>query len=294
MSARDDAPYRVDKGRMRAAFEHSAARYDEVAVLQREVGRRMLERLTLVRLQPSVVVDVGCGTGVATAELIRRYRRARVIGLDIAPAMLHQARRRSPWWRRLRCVCGDAETLPLAEGSCDLIFSNLTLQWCTDLDRVFREFVRVLRPGGLLMFTTLGPDTLTELRQSWAAADGYNHVNAFIDMHDVGDALLRAGLADPVMDVERFTLTYATVTELMRELKILGAHNVSAGRPRTLTGKGRLRAMQGAYESHRRDGVLPATYEVVHGHAWAPAEARARNLGQGVAAVPVSALRRRP
>ncbi|MDX1656163.1 MAG: malonyl-ACP O-methyltransferase BioC [Candidatus Competibacteraceae bacterium] len=288
-----DDPFQLDKALIRASFDRAAPHYDRVAVLQREVGRRLLERLELIRLEPQRILDAGCGTGTITAGLLRRYRKAQVVALDLALAMLPRARHHAPWLHRPALVCGDAEALPLADGSCDMVFSNLTFQWCADLDRLFGEIRRVLRPGGLLMFSTLGPDTLTELRQSWAAADGYNHVNAFIDMHDVGDALLRAGLCDPVMDAERLTLTYHQVNDLMRDLKVLGAHNVSQGRPHGLTGRGRLRAMSRAYERFRdKDGKLPASYEVVYGHAWGPALSHTR--ADGVAAFPVSRLRRRP
>jgi len=271
----DDNPYVLSKAQLRASFERAAPVYDQVAVLQREVGARLLERLALIRMVPQVVLDVGAGTGNSTQGLARHYRKARLIALDLAMAMLRQVRRRSPWLRSWQLVCGDVEHLPLADASCDLVFSNLTLQWCQDLDSAFAEMRRVLRPGGLLLFSSLGPDTLKELRASWAAADGRTHVNAFMDMHDVGDALLRARFAEPVMDMETLTLTYADARGLMRDLKTLGAHNVTAGRAHGLTGKGRLNAMLAAYECLRRDGVLPATYEVVYGHAWVPVSATA-------------------
>ena len=288
--------FHIDKQRMRGAFDRAAADYDRVAVLQREVGARLLERLDYIRLQAHSIVDVGAGTGHLSKDLSRRYKQARVIAVDIAPNMLRAARRNAGTLARLcgkhAFVCGDAERLPLANQSADLIFSNLTLQWCNQLDGAFAEFRRVLKPGGLLLFSTFGPDTLRELREAWASADHAQHVNAFIDMHDIGDALLRAAFSDPVMDVERLTLTYGDVQQLMRELKTLGARNANAGRARGLTGKGALRAMTAAYEKLRRDGVLPATYEVVYGLAWAPA-ASVNLREDGVVKVSVDSLRRR-
>ncbi|HET8701622.1 MAG TPA: methyltransferase domain-containing protein, partial [Nitrococcus sp.] len=190
----------------------------------------------------------------------------------LASAMLRKARRRAPLLRRLRCVCADAESLPFREASFDLVFSNLVFQWANDLDRVFREVQRVLRPNGVLLFTSLGPDTLKELRQSWAHADSHVHVNRFIDMHDVGDALIRAQLTAPVMEMEYFTLAYRQARDLVRELKMLGAHNIAAGRNIGLTGRRRWLAMEAAYERLRTpEGRLPATYEVIYGHAWGTA-----------------------
>lgn len=262
---------RLEKRRLRAAFERAAAGYDETAVLQQEVGRRMRERLDLVKLAPRLVLDVGAGTGEGALALLKRYRRAAVVALDLACAMLRQVRRRAGWLRRPHLVGGDAECLPIADRCVDLLYSNLTLQWCNDLDQAFAEFRRVMRPGALLMFSTFGPDTLKELRAAWAQADQQTHVNTFIDMHDIGDALVRAGFADPVMDVEFITLTYPEVRALMRDLKHIGAANATLGRPRTLLGRERLRRVEEAYEGFRRpDGSLPATYEVVYGHAWVP------------------------
>lgn len=271
MPADDDA-YRVDKRLARLTFERAVPTYDDAAALQREVGQRMIERLDLIRLRPARILDLGAGTGEFSHALLRRYRKADVVAVDLALGMLRRTRRRGGWLRRPGCVCGDAERLPFAAGSFQFIFSNLMLQWCQELEPVFAELRRVLAPGGLLMFTTFGPDTLTELRASWEAADGYSHVNRFIDMHDVGDALMRTRWAEPVMDAERITVTYREARTLMLDLKHLGAHNITAGRPRGLTGRRRLQRMLQAYEGYRQDGVLPASYEVVYGHAWAPSD----------------------
>jgi len=280
----------VDKGQARRAFERAAARYDEVAVLQREIGRRMLERLDYVRLEPRAVLDAGCGTAELTVALAQRYPQAELVALDFAHGMVRRGRTRDGWARAPQWVCGDVEALPLASQSVDLVYSNAVLQWSTDLPGVFAEFLRVLRPGGLLMFSTFGPDTLVELRAAWAAVDGHSHVSRFVDMHDIGDLLVGTRFAEPVMDCERLTVTYAAVDDLMRDLKTLGAHNVTAGRVRGLTGRSRLDAMRAAYERFRADGRLPATYEVVYGHAWAPMQ---RQVEDGVTAVPLSAITRR-
>ncbi|MGA9032407.1 MAG: malonyl-ACP O-methyltransferase BioC [Sulfuricaulis sp.] len=285
----------LDKQRMRESFEHATDTYDAVAVLQREIADRLLARLEVVRLKPKVILDIGCGTGYDARKLMKRYPRARVLGLDIVETMTHRARRNAGWWRRLTgrggFTCGDAERLPLATASVDMIVSNLALQWC-DPRTVFAEARRVLRPGGLLMFTTFGPDTLRELRDAWRAADDAPHVHAFIDMHDIGDMLIYAGFADPVMDMESFTLTYASVLDVMRDIKQLGAHNVALNRTRGLTGKARFARFRAAYESLARDGKIPATYEAVYGHAWVP-ETGAVHARDGIAVVPVGRVGRR-
>jgi malonyl-CoA O-methyltransferase len=260
----------IDKQQARLAFSRAAPHYDEVAVLQKEIGLRMIERLELVKMTPQSILDIGAGTGLTTAELGKYYRKANIVALDFALPMLQLARKRGSWLHRPRCVCGDLDKLPFANRSFDLIYSNAALQWSNDLEHSFSGFLRVLRPGGLLMFSTFGPDTLKELRAAWGAVDTNSHVSRFPDMHDVGDALVRSRFAEPVMDVDRITLTYREVEGLMRDLKILGAHNVTAHRPRGLTGKGRMAAMRAAYEQFRVDGLLPASYEVVYGHAWAP------------------------
>lgn len=296
MSLDDPTPLLPDKRWVRDSFSRAAANYDDTAVLQREVGQRMLERLDLIRIDPARIVDIGCGPGRWTTALAQRYPKAQTIGLDIAFGMVQHAAQHGSWWQRLRSktkwICADAERLPFADNSVDLLFSNLTLQWCRNLDAPFAEFQRVLRPGGLLLFSSFGPDTLKELRQSWRGIDNYNHVNAFIDMHDVGDALLRTGFSDPVMDVEHYTLTYRDVMTLMRELKAIGAHNVTHGRPHGLTGRAKLSALTQAYEAFRRaDGLLPCTYEVVHGHAWR-LEPRVKTPGE--TRVSLDSLRRAP
>jgi malonyl-CoA O-methyltransferase len=269
------AAYVLDTPRVRRAFDRAAATFDAAAVLHAEVRKNLLQRLELMALAPRVVLDAGTGTGHAARALKVRYRRALVIALDSSPRMLQTAARQQPWLRRFARVCADAERLPLADGSVDLILSNLMLQWC-DLDLVFAECRRVLAPHGLLCFSTLGPDTLRELRSAWGEVDSHTHVNRFIDMHDIGDALVRSGFAAPVLDVERYTLNYLDVRRVAADLKATGARNATFGRARGLTGRRRFAALQSAYEAFRQDGRLPATYEVVFGHAWTPGTAPRR------------------
>lgn len=279
--------FRLDKQRVRRRFDAAAARYDQAAVLQREVCQRLLDRLDWIRLEPARILDAGCGTGQGVRGLSRRYRKAHVTALDLSPAMLAQLGADWRWWRRPSRVCADVERLPLADASFDLIFSSLTLQWCNDLDAVLAEFRRVLAPNGLLMFTTLGPDTLKELRQAWISVDGHVHVNAFMDMHDVGDALVRTGFADPVMDMDMITLSYADLHGLMSDLRAIGASNANLGRPRGLTTPRRLQAVARALEGFRdAGGRLPASHEVIFGHAWAP-NAPAPGLGAGRRHIPI-------
>lgn len=293
-------PLRLDAKSVRRTFERAAATYDSAAVLQREVGQRMAERLALVKLQPAAILDAGCGTGDALAELRTRFPAAFIVGLDLAQAMLVAARRRtaagiaaerSLLTRLLgpragasgepALVCADACRLPLAGNRVDLVWSNLALQWINEPQTAFAEFHRVLRVGGLLSFTTFGPDTLMELRAAFSGIDRATHVSRFIDMHDLGDMLVTTGFAEPVVDMEKLTLTYADATALMRDLKAIGAHNATAGRPRGLTGRARWQRLLDALEAFRRDGRLPATFEVVYGHAWKP-EARAAADGRAI------------
>lgn len=260
----------INKQAARRAFSRAASSYDESAVLQREIAGRMLDRLDYIKLQPRTILDAGAGTGEATAALMKRYPKSRVIALDFALPMLHQARKRGRFMRRPVTVCADLEQLPLATDSVDLVYSNAALQWCTDLEGTLRDLRRVLRPGGLLMFSTFGPDTLSELRQAWSEVDGKPHVSPFLDMHDIGDMLMKSRFAEPVMDAEFITMTYHNVNQLMHDIKGIGATNAMEGRHRGLTGKQRMERFMQAYEQFRSEGRLPSTWEVVYGHAWAP------------------------
>jgi len=266
----------INKVQVRRAFSRAARDYDAAAVLQREVCQRMLERLDYIKLQPARVLDAGSGTGWGTRQLAQRYPAAQVVALDMALGMLQVARDQASWWRKLFAgsqqshLCADVEALPLAADSVGMAWSNLTLQWCNDLPATFRELHRVLKVDGLLMFSTFGPDTLKELRSAFHGVDGHSHINRFADMHDIGDMLAHSGFAEPVMDMEIITLTYDDVKSVMQDLRSIGAHNATAGRAQGMMGKAAWQTVLENYERHRSNGKLPATFEVVYGHAWKP------------------------
>jgi malonyl-CoA O-methyltransferase len=285
--------FQLDKAGVRAAFDRASASYEAAAVLQSQVADELLSRLDPFDFSPQVILDLGAGTGRGAAELKRRYRGAMVIAVDLAPGMLRQAARHQRLRRRFERVCGDAARLPLESASIDIVFSNLMLQWCDPLDDTLAEVRRVLQPQGHFVFSTFGPDTLKELRSAWAEADGHNHVNRFLDVHDVGDALLRAGLLEPVLDVDRHEFSYENAVTLMRDLKSIGARNETAGRPRTLLGRGHLQRVFKAYEAFRQDGRLPATYEVVYGAAWGAAGRPAAAAHAGEVTISPADIRRK-
>ncbi len=292
-------PGAADARAVRRHFARAAATYDGAAVLQREVGRRMAERLDVVKLAPAAILDAGCGTGDAQAELALRYPDARRVALDIALPMLGIATAKAgqsrsafarifsaftggPGGGEADFVCGDVAALPFAGGSFDLAWSNLMLQWAGDLPAALKELGRVLRPDGLVTFSTFGPDTLRELRAAFTDIDHHVHVSRFTDMHDIGDMLVRAGFGDPVMHMEIFTLTYAEPSALLRDLKAIGATNATRARPRSLMGRGRWERALASLETARRGGRIPATFEVIYGHAW---KASPKRTGEGHAIV---------
>jgi len=262
----------LDKNAIRLAFDRAASGYDSYAVLHQEIESRLLERTEFQRIEPSMILDLGCGTGSASLVLAKQFQQAKVIALDWAPAMLAKTGADTDSTGGVCRLCADMHALPLAARSVDLVFSSLALPWSYDLPAIFREFRRILKPDAMLIFTCFGPDTLFELKQAWRAVDDLPHVNDYPDMHDIGDELLAAGFSEPVMDSERLTLEYRDVLSLMRELKGMGAHNVASRRLRGLTGKVRMERMIQAYEQFRRGDRYPASFEVVYGTAFAPAE----------------------
>lgn len=288
-----------DRRHIRHAFSRAATTYDAAAALQREVESRLLESLDYMALReggdkfaPQVVLDVGCGPAHAAAAMKKRWPRAQVVALDLALPMLKQAKKNAGWWKPFARINADASALPFADGSVDVLFTNLCLQWVEDLPAAFAGFRRVLKPGGMLLCSTFGPETLVELREAFAAADERPHVSPFASIAQFGDALMHAGFRDPVLDRDTFDLTYPDLPALMRELRALGATNALQSRRHTLTGRSRFAAAATAYDALRdADGKLPSTWEVIYAHAWAPpAGAPIREGGAEIAAVPVSAI----
>jgi malonyl-CoA O-methyltransferase len=275
--------YTIDKAHVRASFDRAAKTYDAAAVLQKLVRDEMFDRLGLIKVAPHSILDAGCGTGHGSFQLQKRYRSAQIFSLDLAFGMLQKTYAQQSWLSKMvghkRLVCADIENLPVADNSMDIVWSNLALQWCNDLDQSFTEISRVLKPNSLFIFSTFGPDTLKELRT--ASNNGKTHVSRFIDMHDIGDALTRNGFTAPVLDVERYTLTYDDVKAVMQDLKSIGANNATQGRGRGLTGKSFFKQLAAQYEQFRLDGKLPATFEVIYGHAWTPEAKQDNGLGDG-------------
>lgn len=272
------------------SFSRAASTYLDAAVLQRQVEDDLFERLTLIReaesLTTPLVLDLGAGPGRGAGQLAALPDVEHLLALDLARNMLSTI---AP--ATAQRVQADAAWLPLADGCVDLIWSSLMLQWCPEPGRVFAEAARCLRPNGLFLFSTLGPDTLRELRTSWASVDPAARVSPFLDMHLLGDALVQAGFSNPVMDVRMLTLTYEQVDGLLRDLKHWGAVNRREDRARHLTTRTRLKAMVQAYETYRTDGRIPATFEVIYGYARGVPEGRARREeGNEVARISVDAI----
>lgn len=245
------------------SFSRAASTYDSVAQLQRDVGNRLLPLLPKKPEDP--VLDLGCGTGYFLPMISQATQCQQLLALDLAEGMLTYARAHHGH-ERLQWLCGDAENIPLADDSVAVIFSSLAIQWCENLEALFAEIARILKPGGCFVFSTLGPNTLCELRQAWGAVDDYVHVNRFAERHRVDEAIHQAGFKEVQLEQETLTLHYDTLKELTRELKSLGAHNVNAGRPEGLMGKQRIKQFKAAYEAQRNaEGKLPATYQLWYG-----------------------------
>jgi malonyl-CoA O-methyltransferase len=284
----------LDGRALRRRAERASRAAAGPGVLEARVGEEMLARLALLAFTPATVLDLGTGLGHGAQALKRRWPRATVAALDASAGMLARARARSGWLRGFHRLQGEALALPVRSGALDLVWSCLLLPQVTDLDAALAEVRRVLAPRGYFTFATLGPDTLRELRAALGEAESARRVHRFPDMHDVGDALARAGFAEPVMDVERLTFTYGAIEGLYADLRAGGATNALAARPRGLLGRRRHAALAAAYEAFRNaEGRLPATVEVVYGQAWGPGVTPPKRSRRTETVIPIESLRRR-
>ncbi len=251
----------LDKKKVAQSFSRAAPTYDSVAQLQRDIGAQLFSQLPDDLPAQSVVLDLGSGTGFFTRQLAAKYRESQLIGLDIAEGMLHYAAEQHDG---INWLCSDAELLPIADNSVDIIFSSLAIQWCNNLPQLMAELARVLKPGGQVHIATLGPDTLYELKSAWQQVDDYVHVNRFQSSPNLIAAINPAQLVVNEPQQEIRILYYERLNELTRELKALGAHNINSGKQEGLTGRARLFSFKNAYESFRTPQGLPATYDVIY------------------------------
>ena len=278
-------------GEARKLFDRASASFRAASVVHDEARDRLLRRLEYVRLSPETIVDIGCADGRGARALATRYPDARVVAVDVSRAMLKLAARTLRMHGNAAVLGGDAERLPLAGNAAQLMLANMVLPWCR-AESLFAEGARVLSDGGLLLFATLGPDSLQQIRRAWAAVDDRIHVHGFFDMHDLGDLAVAAGLREPVLDVDRIELSYRDVGALVRDLRDCGGVNVAAGRRRTLTGPGRWKRFERAVLAHKRDGRFPITVELIFGQAWGAGVQRRPAEAPGEIAVPAAGIGR--
>lgn len=253
---------------VRRSFAKAAICYDAVAKIQIEIGQRLIERLDYFKIEPTRILDLGCGTGYFSSDLKKRYPKAQIVSVDLTHSMLLESKAKQSWRKKWHNVNADASNLPFLQDSFDLIFSNQMMHWVNPIDDFFKEVTRVLSPTGALLFSTLGPDTFTEIVSAWQHTD-YQHVNHFYDMHDVGDKLLHNNFSDPVVDMETITLKYRDVYSLLHDLKQQGVKNINRARNQGLTGKSQWKTFISQYEQLKdSNGLIPLTYEVIYGQAW--------------------------
>jgi malonyl-CoA O-methyltransferase len=276
--------------RIRDTFERIAGRYDQHAALEQEVCTRLLERTAFKRRALLQILDLGCGTGAGSAQLKRMFRKAQVTGMDTSLAMLSQLRRRSSLLRPLKAVCGDIGVLPFAVQSVDMVFSNLASYWCPDPMAMFSEFRRVIRPDGMLLFSTLGPETMKELSEVWAGVDAKVEVPVFPDLLEIGNALVAAGFREPAMDMEIITLSYPHLDALFEELEATGASLLVRGWDRWKTARA---ALKQAFAPILKEGKYPLSFEIIYGAAFGPQDGQPVKTPEGdVVTFSVDSLRR--
>ena len=283
-----DDRFLLNSSDVRRRFDRAADTFGTADFVHGVTRDGLLTRMRPLRIDAKTVLDLGAATGSATALLRKRFGGAHVVSLDLSRNMLRQRKRRRRWFTRTSSVQADAQRLPFADQSFDVVFANLLLPWVNDPAAVLAEVSRVLRKGGVLAFATLGPDSLKQLSRAWGDVDNHAHVNQphvnqphvnqphvnqphvhrFLDMHDIGDALVRAGLADPVLDVDRLTVKYPDARRLFRDLTLSGSRNSLAGRRRGLLGKGQFSRLVAALSEASPGAGIEIDLELVYGHCW--------------------------
>lgn len=263
-----EQPDSLDTAHVRRRFDRASGSFDDADYVHRQCFDELMERLSPLVIKPGTIVDLGSATGTGSRALAKNYKGARVLAVDISAGMLKASRHRRSRFSKVREVQADARQIPVVGHSVDLVFANMALPWVAELPDCFSEVARILKKGGVFAFSTLGPDSLAILRNAWHDIDGGGHVHRFADMHDVGDGLVAAGLADPVLDVDRLTVTFASADGLYRDLSACGARNCLAGRRRSLTGKSRIKKVSERLAAEAGEGRLAIELELVFGHAW--------------------------
>ena len=259
----------TDTNEISKAFHRHALEYERSAKVQLEIGKRLFARLQYLKIAPKRILDLGCGPGSFLPDLAALYSGAQVIGLDLVPAMLKQAEKKQGWRRKWSVVAADMIEMPFPDHAFDLIFANQVIHWGNPLQEVMRELNRVLQVGGCLMFSTLGPYTFSELKTAWSTVNHYAHANDFIDMHDLGDILIKEYFADPVIDMEMLNVHYESLQQLVDALQQQGVRNINPRRNQGLTGKNAWQQFNHNYDRLKTaEGKYPLSYEVVYGHAW--------------------------
>lgn len=251
------------------AFTTQAENYERSAKVQIEVGERLLERLSLIKLRPVRILDLGCGTGLFSHKLSKMYPKSVVVSVDISMGMLQETKKKQSWFKKWPLVNANMQNLPFANQTFDLIFANQVIHWSSSLGALFRELNRIMNANGCLMFSTLGPDTFIEIKNSWKNTDCYSHVNHFEDMHDVGDLLMHEKFQDPVMDMEMLSILYPSVQDVLHSLKSQGVKNIHSQRAKGLMGKSSWNTFLNNYSQLQTEcGKIPLSYEILYGHAW--------------------------
>ena len=265
----------INKEYKRKSFNRAATTYDTCSTLQDTISDNLIERLKTIKFEPLDILDLGCGTGTNGLNLRKKYKKSRIINYDFSENMLKEACIKqklfildkinpSPY----SYICADIEAIPLEENSLDLVWSSSTLQWCNELDLVFNQVKKILKPGGLFIFSTFGPNTLNELREITENLFNEKKTSTFIDMHNLGNLLMDSGFSDSILDTENFTVTYNEVERLFKDIKSIGATNGNISKNRGLSGRSFTKKIIQKYENYRTNNLLPASYEVIYGHAW--------------------------